>query len=198
MVRHEGRLFNMDVINIEQFEPADGLDFGELLARLGRSWYIVALTTLTSLLIAVIYLDLVKYYFTATMKVAPTQASQQGGLGSKLGRLSSLASVAGVNVASGSGSMDFDLYIEGLQSRDVADLLISDVNLVRRLYPREWDVGAGRWRTPSGGLANAARSLKTLLGLPNYVYQPPNGARLLVLLQRVLSSIAVYAHRLSR
>ena len=174
----------MDVTQRNEVESGEQLDFGELFARLTRRWYVVLIALLVAIAIAIIYLNIVTYRYTATMKIAPTQAGQQNGLGSKLGRLNSLASVAGVNLSTGSGSIDFDLYVEGVQSRDVADLLVRDGELMHRLYFREWDASHRLWRAPSGGLAGAAHGLKSSLGLPDYPYRPPDGARLLLLLQK--------------
>ena len=168
----------------EDFYTPDEIDFTQLLERVARRWYVIIICVVFALLLAIVYLNTVSYRYTATMKVAPIQSSQQNGLGSKLGRLSSLASVAGVSLPGGSGALDFDLYVEGLQSRDVADLLAQDHELMHGLYYREWDDGAHRWSAPSGSIVGAVNGLKGLLGIPGYPYRAPDGARVLVLLQR--------------
>jgi len=164
----------------------DGLDLGELFARLGRRWYMPVLGVMLTVVLAALYLDSATYCYTATMRVAPTQSNQQTGVASKLGRLSSLASVAGVNLGAGSGALDFDLYVEGLKSGDVADLLAADQGLMHVVYPREWDQATHRWREPSSFVHDLAVKVKQLLGIPNYPYQSPDGARVLILLQRGL------------
>ncbi len=164
----------------------DGLDFGELFARLGRRWYMPVLGVILTVILASLYLGSATYHYTATMRVAPTQSNQQNGVGSKLGRLNSLASVAGVNLGAGSGALDFDLYVESFQSRDVADLLATDQGLMHVLYPREWDQAAHLWREPSSFVHDVAVKVKQLLGIPSYPYQRPDGARVLILLQRGL------------
>jgi len=99
---------------------ADTIGLMDLLLLLWHSRKTILWTVLATVLVAIIYLHSATYLYTAELDVTPVQSSASN-VGGKLGGLSGLASLAGVNLPQNSGEAQFELYVEGIQSRSVAD-----------------------------------------------------------------------------
>lgn len=163
--------------------PRD-LDLAEIWRRLRRGWYWVAGGLAVALILASLWLSNAIYSYSIVMLVSPAQAI--GNDRALSGGLASLASAAGVSVEEGGAAPPFKLYVSGLTSREAADELAQDGQLMRALFWQEWDAKAGRWQAPSGTVTSIARFVKSLLGLPQYPYRQPDGARLQELIQEML------------
>jgi uncharacterized protein involved in exopolysaccharide biosynthesis len=68
-----------------------------------------------------------------------------GALGGTLGELSGLASLGALNL--GGRSPDTEEALAVLRSRQFTENLIVEKNLMPRLFPKDWDSAANRWRT---------------------------------------------------
>jgi uncharacterized protein involved in exopolysaccharide biosynthesis len=127
----------------------------------------------------IVCLHLLPKSYTVTAEIAPVVSSNQ----QVSGGLSALASLGGVNLSdlSGGGGQ-FRLFVSGLNSRDVADLLAQDQSLMRELFPEEWSGKDHGWREPSGMIRSVVRGMAGLVGYPVRMWKPPGGERLYDLL----------------
>lgn len=172
----------MNMTDLRMVPDDESVDYAALLRMLRRGWWIIALCATIAVLLAVYSLHNATYRYTSTMVITPAQYSRSDGLSSKLGQLGGLASAVGVSLPDGNSTSEFKLYIEGLRSYDIAQILAADRKFMQQLFEREWDPVLKRWRTPQGTLRDIITSLKGLLGIPNLPYQPPNATRLQTLL----------------
>lgn len=140
-----------------------------------RGWKIVVLTMLFTTLAMVIYLNVAVYKYTAMVKLTTTQSA--GGLGSQLGNLGALASIASVRLPQGAGEQNFLNFSQSLLSRSTAEELLKRPDLIRVMFEKEWDAGSQRWMEPQGPVKAIATFGRTILGLPVFPYRPPDAAR---------------------
>ncbi len=142
------------------------IDLGEILLRLwARRWLLlVFVVVFTSLGIAAAFLITPKYSATAVMVPAGADKDGMSSLGSALGQLGGLASLAGVRVDGGDTQTQEALAV--LQSREFTEAYIRDNALLPELFASEWDAAGKRWRKAPPTLAraykyfNAVRSIE--------------------------------------
>ena len=134
-----------------------------------------------------LYLHAATYKYTAEIKVSPAQSSKMGN--ARLSQLSGLASIAGVSLPQDAASMSFSLYLEGLKSLDVARELAKDPQVMHMIFAAEWDPSRQAYFEPRGPLTDVIRSTKSMLGVPNYVWQPPDAQQLQSYLSRNIQII---------
>lgn len=155
----------------------DEVNLVELLSDIWRQRVLVICCVAVFVLGAIFYLNVATYAYTAELRVTPAQPSQLGK--GKTAGLSGLASVAGLSLGRDPGTMSFDLYTESLKSRDVAEKLAGQRDLMKVVFAGEWDERTKSFREPPAGLvAMISRTLKSILGIPVYAWQPPSAARL--------------------
>ncbi len=155
------------------------IDLGELFRIIKVRHKLVIAVIAGTLLAAVLYLHTATYKYTATLMVSPVmQSSQTGGLSGKLGRLSGLASIAGVNIGSDPATQAFMLYQKGLYSRDVADHLAKDPQVMHAVFHKLWDAANNQWIRPNPAMRSVVVFIQSLLGIPYHNWQPPDGALL--------------------
>jgi hypothetical protein len=152
---------------------------------IARKWTLLGFIV-AAVALAVLYLNVATYFYTATMNVTPVQSSSSA---SKLGNLAGLASIASVSLPQDSSSMSFVLYTEGLRSRLAADTLSRDPVIMQSVFKSEWNAQQGRFVEPSGPLTPVIRAIKTLFGLPQYQWRAPDAARLQAYLQQEIKII---------
>ena len=131
-----------------------------------------------ALVLALLYLRIANYQYTARLDVTPVESSGGSGLASQLGNLGGLAALAGINLPTAPGSGSFDLYIESLKSRAVADELATRPEVMHTIFSREWDPTSQSWRPPKGILSAVKRSLLSILNARGFEWKPPDGGRL--------------------
>lgn len=124
-------------------------------------------------LLGVIYLHMTPVKYTATLEVTtlPDQA-QSNSLSSRIDS-SALASLAGLNTAS--NAPNFELYLEAIYSREVANQLSHNQSLMREVFPDQWDNAAGKWRKNPDPLGPVKGAIRWFLGIPPKNYYPPGG-----------------------
>lgn len=149
----------------------------ELLAVVWRGRRVLICVVAAALLVGALYLRFATYTYTATLSVIPVEAAGGSGLSSQIGSLGGLASLAGVSLPVGAGNSSFQLYVESMQSRAVADELARDEHLMSVVFAREWDSGSRTWRPPSG-LRTVKDFLLGLVGADGFRWHAPDGARL--------------------
>lgn len=155
----------------------DEIDLAELIGKLWEGRWLIALVTGTTLLLAVLYLHLATYRYTAQLTLTPAQnAGSQ--LTSRMGGLGGLASLAGVSLPQDSSAMAFSLYVEGVHSRVLADAVANHPDLMRIVFEEEWNAVGEQWREPTGLVATTVRTAKGILGAPLADWRAPDGARL--------------------
>jgi hypothetical protein len=154
------------------------IDLAALFGALRAGWRPIAGGILGALALALIYLHLCDYTYTATLMVSPVMASASDNMASKLGGLKGLASLAGVNIGDNLGTQDFMLYQQGIYSRDVAEDLARNPVVMHTIFARQWDDGAKRWLPPNGLVRAVAVAVKGAIGIPDQPWQAPGGAAL--------------------
>ena len=148
--------------------PPSGIDW---LGVLRESWLIIAVAIVTGLSGAVLFLHLVQPRYSAYLELVPVERS-----GTSISRnLSGLASLAGINLASEPTSQ-FKLALETMKGRDVASVIARDQNMMRRMFPKEWNRDTHQWREPVDPLGDIKTALKHLIAIPVHPWSRPGPA----------------------
>jgi hypothetical protein len=158
-----------------------GMNLGQLARALERRRKLIFASMLAFLAVGLIYLHLVDYTYTATLVVSPvptSSSSAASGLASKLGSIGNLASLAGINLGGDMGNQAFTMYQEGIYSRDVADTLARDPEIMHAVFDKQWDAAARKWTPPLPLLRAIVEVVDGIFGVPVQPWQPPNGALL--------------------
>lgn len=154
----------------------------DLLSALKRHKRIVALTPIVFLVLSIAYLHIAQQKYSVVLKVAPIDSSNvsvPGGLGN-------LASFAGLSIPSAQESNSFELYLEGIKSRQAATAIAANQVLMQKLFVEEWDNTEPAWREPSGILRTLQSLAKAMFGFYDAPWQPPNGTRVAEYLENEL------------
>lgn len=130
------------------------------------------------LISAIIYLNVTTHKYSASMDLIPTEALSGGNLDNKLGTLSNLASSVGLGLPESHGDSKFELYLETIYSRSVADQLSGRVDLMKMVFANRWDWTTNRWKTTRGQTQFVVTGIKSLLGIPVAPLVAPSGAQL--------------------
>ena len=131
------------------------LDLRTVIARLfARRWWIIASTLIVATICTVAALLLTPVYRATTVLVPADDTDAQSALGSALGQIGSLASLAGVTVRSGSPQME---ALAVLRSRQFTERFIKDKQLMQQLFADKWDAVANEW---AGAAPTPARAYK--------------------------------------
>ena len=128
------------------------------------------------LVLAIVYLHLAPYKYTVTYEVTPVSQDVKTGVKN----LGALAAAAGMSLQGASaGDVDpFELYLQGLYTRDTAALVAKDQDLMRKMFPNDWDADTKSWRDPHPYLHAVTGLIKALLGFHGSSWHAPDGARL--------------------
>lgn len=150
------------------------IDISKILSVIWKDRIILLFSNISLLLMAILYLHVAHYVYTAEIKIYPVQASG-GGAGKQLG---GLASLAGISLPGDKQGSSFELYSEEIYTREVADVLSSQTDLMKVIFKNEWDTEHSRWKNPSGVLPAVLGVVKGIVGIPINDWQAPNGRRL--------------------
>jgi uncharacterized protein involved in exopolysaccharide biosynthesis len=124
---------------------ADEIDLWQLMLTLweGR-WLIIGVTAVCAIA-AVTVAMLSEEIYRAEAVVQPRTGSRSlGGLGALAAQFGGLADIAGLSL--GGSSEDRSVAIATLKSRTVVEGFIRDKNLLPKLYKKQWDAEAGKWK----------------------------------------------------
>lgn len=133
-------------------------DYIDLRALILKFWARKGLIIASTLLVVAAFtaaalLMTPKYRATTVMVAASPDGASGGGLGSALGQLGGLASLAGINV--GSGAAEIEEFLAVLRSREFTEGFIRDNELMPALFDSKWDPATKNWK----GAASEAPSL---------------------------------------
>ena len=137
------------------------LDIGWMVGRLRKKWgwVLASVVVCTGAFAAAAFLMTPIYRASVVMAPAGTdRAGIGGGLGSALGQLGGLASLAGINVG-GTGT-ETDEALAVLKSREFTESFISDRNLMPELFPSKWNAATGQWNVPEAQRPTLAKAYK--------------------------------------
>lgn len=165
-------------------QPTPVLTLEPVIQDILRRWPIIMIGGVAGLSLGLLHLAVADVRFTATVTLAPVL--QEGSTGSRLERLGSLGSLAGLGAAFGRNSIEFRKFFEVVKSRAVADTLAEDTTLLRRVFKNEWDPDAGKWRPSAGVTSKLQGFLAEGLGIGLLRWTAPDGERLQRLLRRRL------------
>jgi len=109
------------------------------------------------------------------MTVTPAQRGTTSNVGGGLAALVNLA------IPSGDNGSDFSLYLDLLKSRNIADELAKDPQLMRYLFGGEWDEASQSWkeRPETRRVPLAMKQFFDFLGYPAAAWHAPNGETML-------------------
>lgn len=166
---------NVSQTRFDRFAPE--LDVVGLLKSLRSSWRTIVYASAAGLLCAVIYLHVTTFQYTAELKVTAVSRSGEG-LGSQIGALGGLASLAGIKLDTGQNG-SFQLFVEGLRSRLAADQLSTNMAIMTTVFADSWDRKTNKWRRPATTIGQRIKlALRPAFGLPTTQWHPPGGAEL--------------------
>lgn len=126
--------------------------------------------------IAILYLHMATPLYTGELKVTPTTNARSPTIGST-GGLGGLAAIAGFS-GSGGEPTKFDLFLEMLTTRALADELATDPKIMRTIFSTEWNEQTGRWSEPKSHTSNIRHLVGAMVGERQLPWQPPSGRRL--------------------
>jgi uncharacterized protein involved in exopolysaccharide biosynthesis len=130
---------------VEALDRDGELDLRLVVGRLwaGRLW--IAGSALVSAAAFVVAAFLITPLYRSAAVALPVSADESGigGLGSALGSLGGLASLAGIQLGGESSKLEESLAV--LRSRQFTEKFITDEQLLPKLFPRKWDARAGQW-----------------------------------------------------
>ncbi|MGC3982224.1 MAG: Wzz/FepE/Etk N-terminal domain-containing protein [Steroidobacteraceae bacterium] len=164
----------------------DDIDLGQFFSRIFQHWITIGAIVVAAIALAIGYLHAATYEYTAELKVTPVDSGASGLAGSLSG-LGGLASMVGVNISTGQGVAPSQLYVESLQSRDAARLLIDHESLMHVAFAKEWNASTGKWQEPSGVLRSIKRGVLSALGVPVSPWHAPDEADLQAYLEKNVS-----------
>lgn len=151
----------------------------ELERAVRQSWRLVLGGTGIGFVIAALSLHGAQYSYPVEMQVTTAQSTTGSGGSSRggLSQLSGLASLAGVALPTTQSEMQFQLFVDSLFSRDLADELAKNQDVLKTLYGDQWDPITKTWYEPPTGLQTRIRNaIRGTLGLaPQLPWHAPNG-----------------------
>jgi uncharacterized protein involved in exopolysaccharide biosynthesis len=137
------------------------IDLRAIGARLwSKRWWIVLAIILSTAAFAAVAFSSTKMYRATTVVVIaenPTKGGM-GGIGGALGELGGLAAIAGLDVTGGAAGWAEPMAV--IQSREFTERFMRDLNLMPKLFPKQWDAQAQRWKGPPETWPNLARGFK--------------------------------------
>lgn len=125
----------------------DGIDFRKIVLFLwADKWRIVGVAVVTATIAGIIgFMTTPVYRATLIMVSAtPERSSLSGALGSALGSLGGIASLAGVNVGGNEIAVEEALAV--MRSRQFTEGFVKDNNLLPVIFDDDWDGAAKKWK----------------------------------------------------
>jgi len=147
----------------------------ELLTAILRRWWLVCLCALIGLWWGITSLHSEAYRYAVQMTVTPAQRGTTSNVG---GGLAALVNIA---LPSGDNGSDFQLYLDLLKSRNIADEIAKDPKIMHSLFGGDWDEATQSWHEhpDTRQFPMAMKSLADFMGFPAAVWHEPNGESML-------------------
>lgn len=166
------------------------IDLVALFWYLRARWFWIVAAACVGAAGALLYLNFITPKYEARLRVTPATSTQGGGLSNALGRIGSLAAMAGVQVRQGSeGASPFELYLDRLRTRELAAKLSTDKRIMRTVFERQWDAESGTWSERPGPLRPLRNLLYSVSGQPIPVWSQPGAGQLQDYLGKKVSMI---------
>jgi uncharacterized protein involved in exopolysaccharide biosynthesis len=138
-----------------------------------------------AVLLGVGYLHVATYLYTATLQVTPVEGSRDT-LTSP--GVSSLASLAGINLPGGQGQSQMQLYLAALNSSETGAELARQPAITHALFAGQWDEEHHTWREPKSMLGGVSSFIKSALGFPPRAsWHPPDAESLMGVVENSVS-----------
>ncbi len=121
------------------------------------------------------------YTYPVEMQATTVQSTSGSGGGSRnLSQLSGLASLANISMPSTQNEIQFQLFVESLLSRDLANDMAKNQDIMIALYGAQWDPVSQTWFEPPVSTVSQAKNwVRGVLGLaPTLPWHAPNGENL--------------------
>jgi uncharacterized protein involved in exopolysaccharide biosynthesis len=145
---------------VEVLDREGEIDLRVVVARLwsGRKW--IAASALVVAAAFVVAAFVITPVYRSAAVALPVTADESGlsGLGSALGSLSGLASLAGIQLGGESSRLEEALAV--LRSRQFVEKFIEDEQLLPQLFPRKWDEREKRWTVADSKVPTLAEGYK--------------------------------------
>lgn len=113
---------------------------------LRRRWILANTVLFAAVFVAVAFLMTPIYRATTVVVDASMDRNSMGPVGSALGQLGGLASLAGIEIGSGGSRREESMAV--LRSREFTERFIRDQNLMPALFAKSWDPVSRQWKGP--------------------------------------------------
>ena len=151
-------------------QTSNEINLSDVIAVLREHRRALILAPVILVLCAIIYLHLADPEYSVTLKVTPTASATS----TLPAGISGLAGLTGLSIPNANETVDFELYLEGLQSRETSAAVTKDVDLMQKLFAEEWSEDDNAWVEPTGLLRSVSTIIKAVFGAPNRDWEPPN------------------------
>lgn len=120
-------------------------------------------------LLALAYLHTSQDAYTTSLKVIPQDARFE-----EAGAFSNVAPLIGVDISTSPSARNFELFLSGLTSLEVANHLANNQKLLKQMFPNQWDSDSKSWIEPENTLISFKKFLKFVLAIYNPTWAPPD------------------------
>jgi len=151
-------------------QTSNEINLSDVIAVLREHRRALILAPMMLVLCAIIYLHLADPEYSVTLKVTPTASATS----TLPAGISGLAGLTGLSIPNANETVDFELYLEGLQSRETSAAVTKDVDLMQKLFAEEWSEDDNAWVEPTGLLRSVSTIIKAVFGAPHRDWEPPN------------------------
>lgn len=167
----------------DRFAGRDEVDLALVAAALRRSWWAALAGAVIAALIELALLHGEGSTYLVQMDVIPVMASD---VEIAAAAAAPLQSFVNPKLGTTKSAAMFDIYLQSLRSRAVADELATCPAVLKALFSSQWDGAQSRWREHTGAIDRIRLAIRTALGWPSTPWQPPAGAQVQNFLDRNL------------
>jgi hypothetical protein len=154
-----------------------------------QGWPIILVPVVIAIVITAMNLrEAVRIYPTRMQLTTVQTAGDDNANVNRLNGIAGLAQLAGATLPTNQNALQFRLFIESLYSRDIADEIAKNQDIMKTLFANQWNATTQSWEQPPLTFTEKAiNEVRALLGLaPPAQWHPPNGINLLSFLNDYL------------